>query len=286
MTAAQPAQPVEAVSAAPPNFDPGPYMDGVAAFLGGTANVIMQLSLRPVGYGVYESKVDSGKVMLHPIKRLRTTITYLSVALAGTDDERIRYRDAVNTSHRQVKSGPNSPVKYNAFDPKLQLWVAASLYWGFADLVERMHGPLDDETAEDFYQYCARLGTTLQMRQDMWPADRAAFEQYWSETIVQHHIDPTIRQYFNDLIDLKMLPRPIRLINAPVHRFFVTGLLPPHVRNEMKLTWSDAQERRLNRILRIIGAINRRLPGPIRKFPMNFYLADMRIRSRFNRPLV
>src|SRR5207244_1222577 len=133
-----------------------------------------------------------------------------------------------------------------------------------------MHGPLDDETAEDFYQYCARLGTTLQMRQDMWPADRAAFEQYWNETIVAHHIDPTIRQYFNDLIDLKMLPLPIRVINAPVHRFFVTGLLPPHVRNEMKLTWSDAQERRLNRILRIIGAINRRLPGPIRKFPMNF----------------
>ena len=110
-------------------FDPRPYMDGVGAMLAGTANVIMQLAHAPIGYGVLESKVDSGKVTLHPVKRFRTTFTYLSVAMLGTGAERAAYREAVDGSHRLVRSDASSPVRY---------------------------------------------GTTLQVRPEMWPADRAA----------------------------------------------------------------------------------------------------------------
>ena len=46
------------------------------------ANVIMQLSLPGVGYGVLESPVDSGNVYKHPFKRARTTGTYLAVVRA------------------------------------------------------------------------------------------------------------------------------------------------------------------------------------------------------------
>jgi uncharacterized protein (DUF2236 family) len=35
----------------------------------------MQLALAPVGYGVLESKVESGQVTKHPLKRFRTTFT-------------------------------------------------------------------------------------------------------------------------------------------------------------------------------------------------------------------
>jgi uncharacterized protein (DUF2236 family) len=52
------------------------------------ANVIMQVSMLPVGHGVASSRVDSGRVDEHPIKRARTTLAYLAVALLGTEDER------------------------------------------------------------------------------------------------------------------------------------------------------------------------------------------------------
>ena len=52
------------------------------------ANVIMQLSAPPVGYGVLESPVDSGNVYKHPFKRARTTGTYLAAATIGTDNDR------------------------------------------------------------------------------------------------------------------------------------------------------------------------------------------------------
>lgn len=74
-------------------------MAGPGALLGGPANVIMQLSLAPVGRGVVESTVDSGRFDLHPRKRGRTTLTYLAVAMLGTDEEREAYRAATNTSH-------------------------------------------------------------------------------------------------------------------------------------------------------------------------------------------
>ncbi|KZM71407.1 oxygenase MpaB family protein [Nocardia terpenica] len=262
------------------------HLDGIAAFLGGAANVVMQLSHPPIGYGVLESPVDSGKVTLHPIKRLRTTLTYISVALLGDDEDRRVYREAVNLSHRPVRSNPSSPVKYNAFDPKLQLWVAACLYWGIDDLYTRMHGPMEPEVAEAFYRYAARLGTTLQMRPELWPRDRAAFEQYWSENLALRSIDEPVRQYFNDLIDLKALSFWVRLPLRRIHRFGVIALLPPPLREQMHMTWSARDERVYTAILRAVSFVWTRLPEPLRLFPFNYLLLDMRLRKRFGRPLV
>ncbi|RDI68541.1 oxygenase MpaB family protein [Nocardia pseudobrasiliensis] len=263
-----------------------PHMDGIAAFLGGAANVVMQLSHPPVGYGVLESPVDSGKATLHPIKRLRTTLTYLAVAWLGTEEDRRIYREAVNVSHRPIHSKPDAAVKYNAFDPKLQLWVAACLYWGVDDLYLRMHGPMEPELAEAFYRYSARLGTTLQMRPEMWPADRAAFYRYWDENLAQRTIDEPVRRYFNDLIDLKMLSPVPRVLFGRIHRFGVTALLPQHLREQMGMTWTTRQDRRYTRILRAISFVWLRLPEIIRAFPLNYLLWDMRIRHRLGRPLV
>ncbi|QBS41160.1 oxygenase MpaB family protein [Nocardia sp. CS682] len=262
------------------------YMDGLAAFLGGTANVIMQLSLRPVGRGVLESTVDSGKVTLHPVKRLRTTLTYIAVAMMGSDEERVAYREAVNRSHRPIRSGPQSPVKYNAFDPKLQLWVAGTIYWGIEDLYTRMHGPLDPAVAEALYQYSARLGTTLQMRPEMWPASRAEFFPWWEQTLAQHRIEPALRDYFDGLIDLEMMPRPVRFTFAKLQRFIVAGLLPQHVRDEMRMTWTERDQARFDRLLRGISLVHNRLPKQARLFPLNIYLFDLRRRMRLGKPLV
>jgi uncharacterized protein (DUF2236 family) len=40
------------------------------------------------------------------------------------------------------------------------------------------------------------------------------------------------------------------------------------------------------RLMQRIGAVQRRLPGPVRRFPFNLYLWDMRLRIRFRRRLV
>ncbi|NEW25113.1 oxygenase MpaB family protein [Nocardia cyriacigeorgica] len=268
-------------------FDIRRHIDGSAALFGAAANVIMQLSHPSVGYGVLESPVDSGKILLHPVKRTRTTLTYLAVAMLGSEDERAAYRAAVNGSHRPVRSTKSSPVQYNAFDPRLQLWVAACLYWGGRDLHDRLHGPMDDAAADAFYRHAARFGTTLQMPEHLWPPDRAAFERYWTENLAATSIDPPVRAMLNAIVDLKMFPRPMRLPAVlRFHRFVTAGLLPPHLREQMGMCWSEQDERRLGRFLRGVGAIEARLPVAVKTFPVNAFLADMRLRRRLGRPLV
>lgn len=267
-------------------YDVAAHLDGSAAFFGAAANVIMQLSRAPVGHGVVESTVDSGKLMLHPLKRTRTTLTYLAVAMLGDEDERAAYRAAVNRQHRAVRSTAASPVHYNAFDPTLQLWVAACLYWGSRDLYERMHGPMPEGEAEAFYLHAARFGTTLQMPQSLWPPDRAAFDRYWSEQIATARIDAPVRAYFDDLVDLKMFPAPVGLAFGRFHRWVVTGLLPPNLRAQMDMPWSERDGLRLARLLRAVGAVEQRVPQQVKMFPINAYLWDVRIRRRLDLPLV
>lgn len=261
------------------------YLDGIGAFLAGTANVIMQLALAPVGYGVVESKVESGQVTRHPIKRFRTTFTYISVALLGSDDERARYREAVNGSHRLVRSDSSSPVKYNAFDRDLQLWVAACLYYGSVDIHEKLHGPMPDEQADAFYDYAAHFGTTLQMAPDMWPADRAAFARYWNDAVGRTSIDATVREYLHDLMTREHMPRLLRG-SVRFNTWVTAGFLPPHFRDEMQLPWSAKDQERFERVMRRIGAVQRRLPTPVRRFPFNWLLWDLRLRIRLGRRLV
>ena len=270
----------------PSQFDIRPHLSPLAGGLGGAANVIMQLSWPAVGYGVKESRVESGSAMKHPLKRARTTFTYLAVALLGTEDDIDQFRRAVNRQHAQVRSTASSPVKYNAMDPRLQLWVAACLAYGLFDLIEKMHGPLDQETAAHLYSYAARLGTSLQVKPDMWPVDRAAFDRYWEDSLSEVDIDDTVREYLMRLVRLENLPWILRLVSARDNQFWTTGFLPPKFRQAMGLSWSEADEARFHRRLRRLGRLEGGIPTCVKALPFNLLLWDMRLRVRTGRPLV
>ena len=169
MTISEPVKHVDrAVSESAMSLAPAPrrrgahFDDGLMgiALLAGPANVIMQLARPGVGYGVMESRVESGRVDLHPIKRARTTFTYLAVATNGSDKQKAAFRRAVNRAHAQVYSTDESPVKYHAFDKDLQLWVGACLYKGGVDIYRMFIGEMDEVTAERHYREGMPLGTT------------------------------------------------------------------------------------------------------------------------------
>jgi uncharacterized protein (DUF2236 family) len=260
-------------------------MDSIGLF-GAGANIIMQLALAPVGHGVAESKVHSGSIFHHPIKRTRTTLTYLAVAMLGNSEEKQAYRNAVNRSHAQVRSDENSPVKYNAFSPELQLWVAACLYWGYMDIMEKFRGPMSRDQAEAFYRMAEPLGTTLQVRPEMWPKDLAAFEEYWQQTLPTLHIDERVRRMLTDIADLKFMPWPVPALLGGFHRFVTIGFLPAEVREQMQFHWSQSQQRRFERLLRVVGGANRWMPRVVRQAPTLFFMADFRRRLRKGLPMV
>ena len=260
------------------------------ALVAGPANVIMQLALPGVGYGVMESRVESGRVDRHPIKRARTTFTYLAVATNGSDEQKAAFRRAVNRAHAQVYSTDESPVAYNAFDTDLQLWVGACLYKGAVDIYRLFVGEMDDETAERHYREGMALGTTLQVPPDKWPGDRAAFDRYWQESLAKLHIDDAVREYLWPIAAGRVrgvkLPGPIQRAFDNFNLMITTGFLPQRFRDEMKLEWNAGMQRRFDRTIGVLRFLNNLLPRFIRQFPFNVLLKDVDRRIRTGRPLV
>lgn len=250
--------------------------------LSATANVIMQLSLPPVGYGVLESRVDSGNLFKHPYKRFRTTNAYLGIAMLGSEDEIREYRRAVGRSHAQVRSTIDSPVAYNAFDRDLQLWVAACLYRAFEDTWGLLVGQPGLRLPDHIYRECATLGTSLQVRPEQWPADRTAFDAYWLAALERVRIDDAQRAYFWRLINREGLGGR----GVERSRFFTTGYLPEPFRSLMELPWSDADQARFEERMARIGTVVFRLPPLLRRLPYNATRTDARIRRLLGRPQV
>jgi uncharacterized protein (DUF2236 family) len=261
-------------------------MDGIAPFVAGNANVIMQLARLPVGRGVAESRVDSGRVDKHPLKRLRTTVSFLVIAMSGTEQERIALRREINRAHAQVHSLPGDPVAYNAFDPELQLWVAACLYRGVEDTYIWLHGQPDDALADAIYAHAARFATTLQVPADAWPADRAAFEKYWEAGVEQIEMDDVTRRYLRGIANFTFLPAPLATVFGPLNRLLTLGFMEQPFREELGMTWDARDQRRFDLVLSLTAAVNRRMPRIVRGFPLNVYLWDVRRRLQNGRRVV
>ncbi|PJE08147.1 oxygenase MpaB family protein [Mycobacterium sp.] len=260
------------------------------ALLAGPANVIMELARPGVGHGVAESRVESGRIDRHPIKRARTTFTYIAVANSGTDVQKAAFRRAVNRAHAEVYSTPDSPVPYNAFDPELQLWVAACIFKGGIDIYRIFVGEIPEDEADRIYRDGMSIGTTLQVPPEMWPPDRAAFDRYWEESLEQVHIDDSVREFLYPIAvsRIKGVPLPDWL-RTPLESFnllITTGFLPQRFRDEMRLPWDDAQQQRFDRLMAVIGAVNGVLPKVIRQFPFNLMLWDLDRRIKAGRALV
>lgn len=253
------------------------------SFAAGAANVVMQLSVPGVGYGVVESKVDSGNLLKHPWKRARTTFQYLAVAIIGTSEDRAAYRAAVDGAHRHVKSSPDSPVRYNAFDRDLQMWVAACLFVGLEDTYQLLRGEMTREQAERFYRSAWTLGTTLQVTEEQWPSTRADFDDYWVGACDRVAMDAPVRTYLHDLLDLSMINPVLGLPFRPLLKFLTAGFLAPRFREALDVTWGPRRQWLFESLFLTVAFVNRFLPVFVRQGGSHVLLADVRRRVRAGR---
>jgi uncharacterized protein (DUF2236 family) len=260
-------------------------MSGLALAPAG-ANVVMQLSRLEVGRGVAESRVQSGALTAHPIKRTRTTLGYLVVSLLGDEDMRAYLRKEVNRSHRDVHSREGDDVAYDAFDADLQVWVAACMYQGAREAVALMGGPLSESDADELYRHCARFATTLQVTPSQWPPDRDAFEEYWRGAVSRIAMDDVTRSYLRRFVRLSFLPRALSVWLGPLHEFLTAGFLPPVFREELGLSWSPRRQRVFGILSGCSVRIHRALPRVLGEFPLNLAWWDAQRRYRSGRNLV
>ena len=238
--------------------------------LGAGRAILLQLAMPQVGYGV----ARHSNFAANPVGRLHGTLTYIYAQSNGTDEHRAKVREIVNTAHAPVKAPAakdGSHPAYSARDPRLQLWVAATLYDSAMQIHELVFPPLTEEEAEELYQQYAVLGTELGMPAYFWPANRQEFAAYWTETSSQLHVHQTVREVAEQLLEAKSAPRWVRLL-MPLAKLMTLGLLGPEMRELYGFSWNHKQQRAMERVLRCATFGMRVLPKAVRHFPMRYYL--------------
>jgi uncharacterized protein (DUF2236 family) len=261
-----------------PVLEPSPAMRAIVAenccMTAGTAAVLLQISARGVGLGVSDHSSFTKK----PVQRARRSLFYIYGMAFGSDEERRRLTDATHAAHSRVKG-----KDYDADDPALQLWVAATMYWSLVLGYEEVYGPLDDDTAEQVYREFSVMATGLRVSKDMWPADRAAFRTYWEKTVAELDITDEAKEVAQFVLypSARNLPWGLWLyakLTGPWNRIATAELLPERVRNELGLP-STAFTRN---VYWLMNAYNRAvyplLPTSVRHFAKNYYLKDLRAR--------
>jgi uncharacterized protein (DUF2236 family) len=237
---------------------------------GGGRAILLQLAYPAVGHGVAAHSDFADR----SIDRLNNTLRFVYAVAFGTPAQLGYVARQVNRAHGPVHAeGTATNPAYSAFDPKLQLWVAATLYDTAVLVHERVFGPLDDASADLLYAEYAKVGTALQMPAELWPADRAAFRRYFDDTLAGLGVDDVTRGVAVALLHpTRKAPIWLRLA-MPTARLVTAGLLPEQLRADFDLPWSPARERRFERLMTVTSAIYPRLPRWLRQLPKDRALA-------------
>jgi len=233
--------------------------------------ILLQLANPAIGRGVAAHSTFTQR----PVNRLKGTLTYVYAVVYGAEEQVKEVRRRVNRAHVPVRRPEDgSSAGYNAFDPVLQRWVAATLYDTALTIIEKIHGPLDDAAADAMYQDYARIGTALQLPPDMWPKDRAAFGRYWEDQVSTLHAEEEGVRVGRGLLFPKHTALWYRAI-MPSARFLTAGLLPEQLRKDFGLAWSERHQRRYDRTWRILAVAYPMLPLRIRHWFKDYCLAEL-----------
>lgn len=239
--------------------------------LGAGSTVMYQLAMKGVGLGVAEHSTT----MKRPVDRLRTTLTYVFVMSLGTEAEKKAIVRMVNRMHSTVRS----PGRYSAFDPDLQLWVAATLAKNGEWLFEKVFDPMDEATKERIYRESWIFGTALQVTPEMWPQTRAEFDVYWQESLTKLEPDPIVQRYANELLDVRSAPWVMRPA-LPLQSLMTRGNLDARTREILGLSWSPREQRLYDAFWKMFVPAYRLVPRPLRQLHARLVMRDMRRRMR------
>lgn len=273
----RPASPARSASPGPTSAGPAAPLgirdiapESVLVLAGGRA-ILLQIANPSVGHGVARHSDFAQR----PLGRLTGTLSYVYAVTCGTAIDRAAAVRRVSLAHRPVHSSPHPGASdapaYNAFDPHLQLWVAATLYESATRMHDLIYGPLAEADAESVYRDYGVLGTALQVPPGLWPADRAAFAAYWSRESAALATDATTRGVADRLLHPQAGPWWLRLA-MPLARLVTTGLLSPRERELFALPWSAGRQRRFSLVVAGLRIVYPRLPARLRHAPMRHYL--------------
>jgi uncharacterized protein (DUF2236 family) len=240
--------------------------------LGWGRAVLMQLAHPLVAAGVGEySQFSRGAGSF--VRRARGTIGAMLTITFGTPAEAQEAIDHINAIHDRVNGALREAVgpfpagtPYSARDPRLLLWVHATLIESMVLTYEHLVGPLSAADKDRYVVEASFTTERLGVSRDRMPATYTELqdslaERYASGDIV---VGPDARRVAAELLSPPVGPASPAF---RVTRLITIGLLPPFVRDAYGFEWGDRRERRFRQTLGVIRRIRGTLPTRLREWP-------------------
>ena len=240
--------------------------------LGWGRAVLLQLAHPLVAAGIGEySRFNRGAGSF--VRRARGTIGAMLTLTFGTPEEAQETLDHINGIHDRVNGvlreavGPYpAGTPYSARDPRLLLWVHATLIESMVLTYEMMVASLSDSDKDRYVVEASYTTERLGVARDQMPTTYAQLQAYLRERYDSGEIvvGPDARR-----VAAELLSPPVGPV-APafrITRLITLGLLPPFLRNAYGYDWDDRRERQFKRTLAVIRRVRDTLPARLREWP-------------------
>ncbi|GAA2733445.1 oxygenase MpaB family protein [Actinocorallia aurantiaca] len=255
----------------------------------GGATGLLQLMYPPLGTAVAE---QSG-FLDDPFGRIWRSVPQIWATIFEADGpERAR---RIRDLHRDIKGVDSTGRRFHALDPETFWWAHATFTWHMFRTVELFYpeGLLDDADRERLYAetvtWYAGYGVTMRPV----PADYAAFQEAF-EAFCDRKLELTVPAERSIRIartvgigKVPFVPSVLIRLQRPLLRPFGTliavGCLPERVRTRLGIAWSDAEQRRFERLAAVVRTLTPLIPPRLNRWSLLTTMRLIGIKTRKER---
>jgi len=237
--------------------------------LGGGAALIMQVAHPLVGAGVAEHS----NYREDPWGRLYRTLDLTTAIVFGSTGQAHEASERIRNVHKRVKGvtkegGGKYPAgtPYSANDPKLGMWVHATLVDTSMRVYSAYVGTLSHGEELRYYEEQKRLGEMFGVPVEEQPETLADFHEYFDRMVED---DLAVTDALVDVVDATMRP-PLPFVARPLVEAInlaTASLLPARLRDELGLELGSNRRRLVNASRVVIRRALPVLPRLLREFP-------------------
>jgi uncharacterized protein (DUF2236 family) len=242
------------------------------------AALTLQVARPAVGAGVDDHSVFRTDPWGRGERSLRSLQLWVYGGEAAAQEGR-RLREL----HRTIQGTDAHGRSYHALTPAHYAWVHATGFPVFRHAARYLVRELTEAEERQLYWEWLQVGRVLgihdrdmpQTVEEFWPYYRKMLADEVEATVVVRElvdvdqpVPPPDRGPLPARLVLRVLWPLLRGPFARARRFMTIGLMPPDAREAIGLPWTDAQERRLRRVGRVVRAVVPVLPERLRYLPL------------------
>lgn len=239
--------------------------------LGWTRAILMQLAHPLIAAGVHEHSAFRANPRT-AITRLRHTVgAMLALTFGDVHEQHLAY-EGIRAIHRRVNGHLPEAVgrfpagtPYSAEDPDLVLWVHVTLMDSIPLVYERLIAPLSAAERDAYCVDAARVPIALGARDADVPRSWAGIRRILDSTMADGTI--AVGTQARELCAALLTPVVPLGPAAWLNRLFTVGDLPPYLREQYDLSWTDRDARALARVSGVIRALRPGTPSVVALWP-------------------